>query len=177
MRLLTSPTLPPCWQQSTACKIAFLLLSVCFGSVAYSAEPTPSAPQDATYPTPPPGIAQEIADIQRRLGGSIVEGRQLLAPSPPFVPHVSEPRFHAGRHMPTIEAPLAPPLDASGEKKSPAEQKVELLRTAAAQLDVTASQLESTDLYTQADALRKTAQDFRLEARKLRSQQAEAPTQ
>ncbi len=143
MQLQNNSKKPSSWKCYSALLIALILLPCSMGLVSHGAEPTS------------PAIARDIADIQRQLGGSIVEGRQLLAPRP------TQPGWAHHPQQPRPPYAQKPPL-------SPTEQKIELLRKAAAQLDAVASQLEFADLYSDADNLREMAHGFRRDARKLR---------
>jgi len=164
----------PAWIISSLFSIGILFGMSNFGLAAPAAEPA-SEKSQVPSETPVTEIVREIADIQRQLGGSIVAGRQNLAPIQPNhhpAPSVSVAPKSTSQNNLLPHHQLTQAYATPRYPVYPAESKVKLLRSAATQLDNTASQLESADLYLQADELRKTAQDFRLEARKLRAGQA-----
>jgi hypothetical protein len=106
-------------------------------SVCAQGEPNSPVTKDAG------AIAPEVKQIQRALGGPVVD------------------RFS------TLRANDAKPLSSTAAKQPNNEQRqaVEALRDAATQLDATANKLERLELYRQADALRQQAQQLRLDAR------------
>jgi hypothetical protein len=100
----------------------------------------PSKPQDASETG---AVVEEILRIQEQMGGSVVGNLGAVESAPPASPQ----RKH-------IKA---------RRKDSP----VLVLRRAALDLDLTAHRLEMAELYEQADAVRRQAQDLRLKAREL----------
>ncbi len=104
----------------------------------------------------PPNVAREIREIQKELGGSVVQGYSELWGAK------AEPRDGA-------KPQAAGAVWASDNDGRPREAtlRVEALREAAAKLDEMANLLEPLELYSQADALRDQAQRLRLDAREL----------
>ena len=99
-----------------------------------------------------PGIADEILQIQKELGGSIVEQK-------------------FGEHMTgSVGSDLVP----SAAMGVPPTREVTALRDAAWEMDGAAHRLEGVDLYEQADALRSLSEKFRQDARRLRESQLSA---
>jgi len=126
---------------------------------------------DSEKPSPRP-VARELLEIQRRLGGSIVTDRQALRDILEFssVDRAEVTDFPA--KLAQFNSDFLPSR-ATAELANPATETVESLRDAAWQLDQSAENLERSDLYQQADALRKLAQQFRLDARAVRARLGE----
>jgi hypothetical protein len=105
----------------------------------------------------PQDVAPELERIQRDLGGSAVE----QFPSLRGEPRGAKPPAAGAREAGVQEAPPwgGPPAAEQDRRK------VEALREAASQLDVTANRLEQLELYDSADALREQAQRLRVDAR------------
>jgi hypothetical protein len=122
-------------------------------------EQAPTAPAVATdLPVAPPlssqDVAREVLRLQEEMGGSIVTDWNTA-------PTQVDPTQRA-IYQPNVELPAAP--------------AVQIMRESARQLEYSAHQLESLDLYSQADSLREMAHNLRLEARKLRAESTENPT-
>lgn len=104
----------------------------------------------------PETLSPELKQIQRALGGSVVD--QVVPPQGPS-------------ETVTVSTPAAP--------ESRVQEKIDALRDAAWQLDAAAHQLELLDLFRQADALREQARQLRLDARSMiqgqENQRATAP--
>lgn len=117
----------------------FALLAATILGLAAAVLAVRAAPTEpAPPPAPPTEVAREIAKIQQQLGGSIVKGSNLES--------------------------LAAP-EPAGASLTYSPSTVSAIREAAWQLDKSAHNLESLDLYHQADALRELATQFRQEAR------------
>lgn len=97
-------------------------------------------------------VVQELLEIQERLGGSIVTDREPLQGYQPATK--------------VVQAEATDYLEAKDLASGP----VESLRDAAWQLTLSAKKLEQIELYKQADAMRKLAQQLRLDARAIRAQ-------
>lgn len=166
---------------------AGLLLFAAGGTVAEA--PTAKAPTKSDSATisdveksPREWVAQELIEIQQRLGGSIVSDRELLqdiSPSP-SVDQAEVTDFPAAVVQFSSNYP-----GGHGRAKLaiPAVRTVDMLRDAAWQLEQSAEELERSELYKQADLLRNLAHQFRLDARAIRAKsgdygvfQAEEPT-
>jgi hypothetical protein len=130
---------------------------------------------DAHGDEAPPNVVREIREIQKELGGSVVQGYSELWGAK------AEPRDGAkpplGREL-GVERQAAGAVWASDNDGRPREAtlRVEALREAAAKLDEMANLLEPLELYSQADALREQAQRLRLDARE-RTAARSTPTQ
>jgi hypothetical protein len=155
--------------------LSFSLLINSHGLAADATKLKPQVPPIENDTTLTPEVAREIAEIQRELGGSIVSSPRIFtAPQPvhPSMPTLKYPSRLPGWEtgQPHFQLPPSPIA-----VKSISEQKIEILRAAAAQLDVIASRLESIDQYLKADDLRETAQVFRVEAREQRVPTSPSP--
>ena len=116
-------------------------------------DPSVEIASDQADEAPPPAMVREIERIRRDLGGPAVDRYPRLRPAA------------SGGKSPE-------PYD--GEP-SWSLRKIEALRRTASDLDERSNQLESLELYEQADGMRRLAQTLRLEARRLaRSDTAEA---
>jgi len=104
-------------------------------------------------------VAREIVDIQQKLGGSIVDQHSGLQG---WVNPAGSLQTPMSLPMQLWNHPLASPI-ASSENPT-----VTALRESAWQLDMSANRLESHDLYSQADAMRKLAVKLREDARILK---------
>jgi hypothetical protein len=153
----------------SAALAAVLLAGVARGepSEAPVAPPSAAATDDASA-APTPQVEREIKEIQRALGGSVVNGFPSLAPSPTFDPPAPSDYPQA----PSLRSPSPPPNypqppRAESPAPGPRPSQAATLRSAAAALDAAANRLEEAELYEQADALRSQAQQLRVDARQL----------
>lgn len=103
-------------------------------------------------------VAREVVRLQEEMGGSIAAGIGTAAE-----PNRPAP---APRRLPYV--PVANPFSTTYEGMRPSP--VQILREIAWQLEESANRLEVVDLYDQADALRSTAHNLRLDARKLKAE-------
>ena len=100
-------------------------------------------------------VAEELLEIQNRLGGSIVTDRNAMQDYS-VSPGASGVGFYEAGN--------------SSSKVIGARGPVEALRDVAWKLDQSAEKLERAELYKQADALRNLAHQLRLDARAIRAQ-------
>ncbi|MDZ4658258.1 MAG: hypothetical protein SH868_11830 [Bythopirellula sp.] len=134
-------------------QILLFLLLVCSARVWANEAENPIATERVAAiaadvpPVPTPqDVAREVLRLQEEMGGSIVSDFQPepawnAPPTPPPVPHPWRP---------AVSSPVL------------------ALRETAWQLEQSAHLLESLDLYSQADALRETADRLHKDARKLK---------
>lgn len=153
-------------------RAAFLFLFTTTVTVAEAPAPTVNRATTEPGQPLPKSVAREILEIQQRLGGSIVTDRDALREIAPF---------SAADHAEVSDYPEALAQfisdfsagQSAAKNCSQAAEMVESLRDAAWQLDQSAENLERSDLYQQADALRNLAQQFRIEARAARAQSSD----
>ena len=107
----------------------------------------------------PKEVAREVLRLQEEMGGSIVTDLDTA-------PGWNEPPRAQLRRTGWDRPRTAPPL---GGRRDTTPTAVNILRETARQLEQSAHQLESLDLYSQADALREMADRLRHDARKLRA--------
>lgn len=143
-------------------RILLALMLVCSARVwadeaenAFAPERVAAIATDApTSSVPAPhDVAREVLRLQEEMGGSIVSDLQTApgwntTPTPPPLPQPWRP---------TLGTPVL------------------ALRETAWQLEQSAYLLESLDLYSQADALRETANKLRIDARKLKAKGSTPP--
>ena len=108
----------------------------------------------------PEEVAREVLRLQEEMGGSIVTDLDTA-------PGWSEPPRAQLRRTGWDRPRTAPPLSGWRDTTPTA---VNVLRETARQLEQSAHQLESLDLYPHADSLREMADRLRHEARKLRAE-------
>ena len=138
-------------------------------SVSTEVESSDEAPRRETRsPISPTAeeVAQELLEIQQQLGGSIVEQSPQLSEW-----NGAPASLGQNTSLPSsVWGTLWTPPAAAGE-----HPPVAALRGSAWQLDMAAHRLESHDLYRQADALRKMAEQLRGDARVLKQDIATPP--
>jgi hypothetical protein len=108
----------------------------------------------------PEEVAREVLRLQEEMGGSIVTDLDTA-------PGWNEPPRAQLRRTGWDRPRTAPPL---GGWRDTTPTAVNILRETARQLEQSAHQLESLDLYPHADSLREMADRLRHEARKLRAE-------
>ena len=135
-------------------------------------------------------VAREVLRLQEQLGGSVVDDRPQLENLPlevdGYVPtRIPARSLHPHRYHNWDTSLLAWPAEQAmvpdGNRMGPPRggnripvSKVSLLRETALLLDTRAHDLESLDLYEQADALREVASRLRTDARAMK-REAESP--
>lgn len=134
---------------------ATLLAAICSTTVWAVAPPTFEAEKVAAIATDSPvtptpaDVAREVVKLQEELGGSITKDFGAGPPWVPAQPYPPQQPPHVWRPLP--QSPVA------------------ALRDVAWQLEQSAHVLESLDLYSQADALRETADRLRKDARRMKA--------
>lgn len=107
----------------------------------------------------PEEVAREVLRLQEEMGGSIVTDLDA-APGWNVPPRAQLRRTGWDQPRPSLPR---------GHQRDMTPTAVNILRETARQLEQSAHQLESLDLYPQADALREMADKLRHDARKLRA--------
>ena len=159
-------------------KLPVATLLVCFlfatntdqaDSVSTEIESSDEAPRRETRPPISPTaeeVAKQLLEIQQQLGGSIVDQSPRLSEWSGAPPSIGQSASLPSLAWDTFWGPPA----TAGE-----HPPVAALRASAWQLDTAAHRLESHDLYRQADALRKMAEQLRGDARVLKQDIATPP--
>jgi hypothetical protein len=108
----------------------------------------------------PEDVAREVLRLQEEMGGSIVTDLDA-APGWNEPPRAQLRRTGWDQPRPSLPR---------GRQRDMTPTAVNILRETARQLEQSAHQLESLDLYSQADAIREMADRLRHDARKLRAE-------
>ena len=141
--------------------------------MALGEEPTSAPKSSQAEPLSPADEAtRDILKIREQLGTPPLRGT-IFDQTPPGAPPVDDDAiFRDALRRGTATPAVAPPVESQRARTTIAPAGQELasrLRGWARQLDQLADELEESASYAMADALRRLAQEARLEARQLRS--------